>query len=207
MTPATEPQPRTRPGGRSARVRAAVIDALLAELAENGLGELTMEGVARRAGVNKTTLYRRWGSKEELLLDALLERGERRVPIPDTGSLRDDLLTVARGIAASVAPSEIDAMVRAFAADPSTDSKLVEAARHFWAVRFSLLGEMVERAIERGELPRGTEPKPLIEGLLGRIYLRLLVTREPLDDGFLVELADWLVSRPAASPSRSHGAR
>jgi AcrR family transcriptional regulator len=202
MTPATEPHPRTRPGGRSARVRVAVIDALLAELAENGLGELTMEGVARRAGVNKTTLYRRWGSKEELLLDALLDRGQRRVPIPDTGSLRDDLLTVAHQIADSVAPSEIDAVIRAFAADPSTDSKLVEAARRFWAVRFSLLGSMVERAIERGELPTGTEPKPLIEALLGAIYLRVLVTREPLDDGFLVQLADWLVNRPVARPSR-----
>jgi AcrR family transcriptional regulator len=207
MPPTPEPQPRTRPGGRSARVRAAVIDALLAELAENGLGELTMEGVARRAGVNKTTLYRRWGSKEELLLDALLDRGERRVPIPDTGSLRDDLLTVAHQIAASVVPSEIDAVIRAFAADPSTDSKLVEAARHFWEVRFSLLGSMVERAIERGELPAGTEPKPLIEALLGAIYLRVLVTREPLDDGFLVQLADWLVNRPAARPSRSRRAR
>lgn len=202
MPPTPEPQPRTRPGGRSARVRAAVIDALLAELAENGLGELTMEGVARRAGVNKTTLYRRWGSKEELLLDALLDRGERRVPIPDTGSLRDDLLTVARQIAASVATSEIDAVIRAVTANPSTDSKLVEAARHFWEVRFSLLGSIVERAIERGELPAGTEPKPLIEALLGAIYLRVLVTREPLDDGFLVQLADWLVNRPAARPSR-----
>jgi AcrR family transcriptional regulator len=207
MPPTTEPQPRTRPGGRSARVRAAVIDALLAELAENGLGELTMEGVARRAGVNKTTLYRRWGSKEELLLDALLDRGERRVPIPDTGSLREDLLTVARQIVASVAPPEIDAAIRAFAADPSTDSKLVEAARHFWEVRFSLLGSMVERAIERGELPDGTEPKPLIEALLGAIYLRMLVTREPLDDGFLIQLADWLVNRREAQPSRSRRAQ
>jgi AcrR family transcriptional regulator len=188
-------------------VRTAVIDALLAELAENGLNELTMEGLARRAGVDKTTLYRRWGSKEELVLEALLELGESRVPIPDTGSLRDDLLTVAREIAASLATPETDAVVRAGAADPSPNSKLVAAVREFWAVRFSLLGEMVERAIKRGELPAGTPPKPLIEGLLGGIYLRLLVTREPLDDGFLVELADWLVGRPAARRSRPRAAR
>ena len=89
-------------------------------------------------------------------------------------------------------------VVRAAAADPRPDSKLVEAARGFWVVRFSLLGEMVERAIERGELPAGTAPKPLIESLLGAIYLRLLVTREPLDDAFLIGLADWLVGRGAA---------
>jgi AcrR family transcriptional regulator len=187
-------RPIARPGGRSARVRAAVIEALLGELAEHGLAGTTMEGVARRAGVNKTTLYRRWGSKEDLVLDALLEIGERRVPIPDTGSLRDDLLTVAREIVASVSTPEADAVVRAAAADPGPDSKLVAAVRQFWAVRFGLLGTMVERAIERGELPADTDPKPLIEGLLGGIYLRVLVTREPLDDAALVRLADWLAA-------------
>src|SRR3954453_8098435 len=123
--------PIPRPGGRRARVRASVIDALVGELAEHGLTGTTMEGVARRAGVNKTTLYRRWGSKEELVLDALLELGERRVPIPDTGSLRDDLLKVAREIVASVSTPEADAVVRAAAADPGPDSKLVAAVREF----------------------------------------------------------------------------
>jgi AcrR family transcriptional regulator len=172
-----------------------VIEALFDELAERGFHELTIEGLARRAGVNKTTLYRRWGSKEELVLDALLQLGERRVPIPDTGSLRDDVLKFAREIASSLATPEADAVVRAAAADPSTDSKLVDAVRAFWAVRFPLLSEIVERAIERGDLPHGTAPKPIIELLLGGIYLRLLVTREPLDDAFLVELADSIVSR------------
>jgi AcrR family transcriptional regulator len=189
---------RTRPGGRSARVRAAVIDALLAELAERGVGSTSMEAVARRAGVNKTTLYRRWGSKEELILDALLELGERRVPIPDTGSLHDDLLTVAREIVASLSTPEADAVVRAAAAEPGQDSKLVAATRQFWAVRFSLLATIVTRAIERGELPEGTDPKPLVEGLLGGIYLRVLVTREPLDDDTLVGLADWLTQAASA---------
>jgi AcrR family transcriptional regulator len=190
---------KPRPGGRSARVRSAVVESLLGELAEHGVGGTTMEGVARRAGVNKTTLYRRWGSKEELILDALLELGERRVPIPDTGSLHDDLLTVAREIVASVSTPEADAVVRAGAAEPGDDSKLVAAVREFWAVRYGLLGQIVTRAVERGELPAGTDPRPIIDGLLGGIYLRLLVTREPLGDDVLVGLADWL-TRAASSP-------
>jgi AcrR family transcriptional regulator len=182
-----------RPGGRSARVRRAVIEALFAELIENGLGGLTMDGLARRAGVNKTTLYRRWGSKEAIVLEAMLERGEELVPIPDKGSLRDDLLTVAREIATSLATPESEAIVRAGAGEGS-DSRIAHAARAFWQVRFRLLGEMVERAIKRGEVPKATDPKPIVEGLLAGIYLRLLVTREPLDDEFLAGLADRLAS-------------
>jgi hypothetical protein len=104
-------------------------------------------------------------------------------------------VTVAREIVASVSTPEADAVVRAAAADPGPDSKLVAAVRQFWSVRFGLLGTMVERAIERGELPADTDPKPLIEGLLGGIYLRVLVTREPLDDAVLVRLADWLAAQ------------
>jgi AcrR family transcriptional regulator len=198
---------KTRPGGRSARVRAAVIGALFGELIDAGFGRLTMDRIARRAGVNKTTLYRRWGSKEELVLDAMLERGEELVPIPDTGSLREDLLTVAREIAASLATPESEALVRAVAGEPA-DSKIAEAARAFWGVRFRLLGEMVDRAIQRREVPKGTDPKPILEALLAGIYLRLLITREPLDDAFLVGLAGRIaVNRPrGVSSSRAGGA-
>jgi AcrR family transcriptional regulator len=192
---------KTRPGGRSARVRAAVIEALFAELIENGLGGTTIEGIARGASVNKTTVYRRWGSKEAIVLDALLERGEQLVPIPNTGSLRADLVTVAREIASSLATPESEAIVRASAGERS-DSRIADAARAFWQVRFRLLGEMVERAIERGEVPNGTDPKPIVEGLLAGIYLRMLVTREPLDDEFLAGLADRLAASSANFASR-----
>jgi AcrR family transcriptional regulator len=187
----------TRPGGRSARVRAAVIDSLLGELSDHGFGDTTMEGIARRAGVNKTTLYRRWGSREHLLLDAMLELGERRVPIPDTGSLREDLLTVGREIVANVTRPDTIGLVHALAAEARQNPELIAAARAFWEVRFSLLEEMVARGIERGELPAGTDPKPIVEGLLGGIYLRLLVTREPLDDEFLAGLASFLAAHGA----------
>jgi AcrR family transcriptional regulator len=192
---------KTRPGGRSARVRGAVMEALLTELVEKGLGAVTIEGIARRAGVNKTTLYRRWGSKEKLVLEAMLERGEQLVPIPDTGRLRDDLLTVAREIAASLATPESEAIVRAGASEPSA-SAIAAAARSFWEVRFRLLAQMVERATARGEVPADTDPKPTVEGLLAGIYLRLLVTREPLDDEFLTGLAERLAACARANPQQ-----
>src|SRR3712207_7398459 len=81
---------RARPGGRTARVRAAVLDATVAELAEHGYAELTVEAVAARAGVNKTTLYRRWGGKDGLLVDAVEAFGAGQAEVPDTGQVDED---------------------------------------------------------------------------------------------------------------------
>src|SRR5262245_7609675 len=104
--------PRTRPGGRSTRVRAATIAATLAELAESGYSGLTIVTVAKRAGVHKTTLYRRWGTRERLVLEAMLDRAGERIAVPDTGSLREDLLGLARTAAANAASPEVTAMAR-----------------------------------------------------------------------------------------------
>src|SRR6266496_3740796 len=101
MAEKTKPTiPRKRPGGRSARDRTAVLRAALEELIAVGYPSFSVEGVAERAGVHKTTLYRRWRNRENLLLEAMLEHGRENVPIPDTGSLRSDLLAYAKAIVA-----------------------------------------------------------------------------------------------------------
>src|SRR5215207_3763595 len=88
---AREAHARVRPGGRSARVRAAVLAATLQLLAERGYDQLELPAVARRAGVNITTVYRRWGARARLVGEALLERTRPLRPTPDTGALRTDL--------------------------------------------------------------------------------------------------------------------
>ena len=129
--PASAAQTTTAPaaGGRrrrgpSSRVRDAAIAATLAELAEHGYSALSLEKVARRAGVNKTTLYRRWGTREELVLEAMLERAGEHIPVPDTGSLRQDLLQLARTAAANAATPEVAAMARVVASESGRDSRL-----------------------------------------------------------------------------------
>jgi AcrR family transcriptional regulator len=181
-------------GGRSARVRADAIAATLAELAERGYRALSLESVARRAGVHKTTLYRRWGTREELVLDAMLDRAGEHISVPDTGSLRDDLLELARTAAANAATPEVAAMARAVAAESPHDGRLAAANRRFWAERLALDGVIVERAIERGEVAAGTEPGRVIESVLGPIHLRLLLTGEPVDDAFLEDIVDVVVN-------------
>jgi AcrR family transcriptional regulator len=174
-------------------VRADAIAATLAELAERGYSALSLEGVARRAGVHKTTLYRRWGTREELVLDAMLERAGEHIPVPDTGSLREDLLELAGAAAVNAASPEVAAMARAVAAESPRDGRLAEANRRFWAERLALDGVIVERAIERGEVAAGIEPARVIESVLGPIHLRLLLTGEPVDHAFLKEIVDVVV--------------
>jgi AcrR family transcriptional regulator len=191
-----------RPGGRSARVRADVLEAALAELAEVGYGSLSLEGVARRAGVHKTTIYRRWGTRETLVLDAMLERGRETVPIPDTGSLREDLLAYGREIAESLKSSdEVVGTIRAIASVGDDDSPLADASHRFWQERYELAGEMVERAISRGEVPPDTDPKTVVQAVVATIYFRLLLSREPITDHFLQSVAK-LAGSSADRPNR-----
>ncbi|HEX2466872.1 MAG TPA: TetR/AcrR family transcriptional regulator [Solirubrobacterales bacterium] len=207
-----KPSPATarRPGGRSARVRAAVIAATLTELADGGYSALSLEGVARRAGVHKTTLYRRWGTREKLVLEAMLARAGERISVPDTGSVRTDLLELARSAAANAATPEVAAMARAVAAQEPHNPRLAAANQRFWAERLALDAVIVERAIERGEVAAGTDPRRAIESVLGPIHLRLLLTGEPIDRAFLEGVVDVVmdgIARPQALDGRGEGVR
>src|SRR5215210_6400524 len=93
----------TRPGGRTARVRATVLEATVAELIEHGYAGLTVEGVAARAGVNKTTLYRRWGGRDALIVDAVEAFAAAEAKVPDSGDIEEDLRLWARSILATLA--------------------------------------------------------------------------------------------------------
>jgi AcrR family transcriptional regulator len=199
----TSVKPKRRPGGRSARVRSAVLNAALEELAAVGYGSLSLEGVARRAGVHKTTLYRRWGNRENLILDAMLERGSERVPIPDTGSLRTDLLELGKAIASSVRAPEVEGTTRAIASIADRDSPLAEASRRFWGIRLELDGQVVERAISRGEIPPGTDPALVVEAVIAPIYFRLLMTDEKLDENFLENLSGLVAAGARAQPEKT----
>jgi AcrR family transcriptional regulator len=185
--------PKRRPGGRSSRVRAAAIAATLAELSEHGYAALSLERVARRAGVNKTSLYRRWGTREQLVLEAMLAQVGEHVSVPDTGSLRDDLLELARTAAANAARPEVAAMARAVAAQAPHDAKLAAATARFWSERLAIDGAIVERAIERGEVRPGVQPAEVIEAVIGPIHLRLLLTGEPVDRPFVERIVDTVV--------------
>ncbi len=181
-------QERPRPIGRGPKVRAAVLAATIAAMAEIGCTALTVEDVARRAGVHKTTIYRRWQDRESLIADALTETIAPRVPVPDTGEIAADLRELARAIIRWNTSPTGQAVLAAMVSDAARLPEIAAAKRRFFADRFRRNAPIVTRAIGRGELPPGTDPEAVIKALIAPIYLRLLLTIEPVDEG-TVELA------------------
>jgi len=173
-----------RPGGRSARVRSAVLGATVEILAGEGYEHLSVESVAARAGVHKTTVYRRWPTKADLVADAVRERAQQLVPVPDTGTLAGDLRALARSIAGNIGSDVGTRMARTLIAAAVVSDEIAATQREFWAERFALTGVIVERAIARGELPPRTDARFVLETLIGPLYVRLLLTGEPIDAKF-----------------------
>jgi AcrR family transcriptional regulator len=171
-----------RPGGRSARVRAAVLTAARGLLVE-GYAELTVERIAQAAGVNKTSVYRRWTDLEGVLGDLLSEYASEVVPIPDTGDLDTDLealaLLVRRGMTGE--PGEL---IAALAAAAPRNPRAAQIVRGFFTERFELAKAVVDHAVTRAELPQGTDARAAIEFLGAPFFLRLLVVDRPIDEEF-----------------------
>ncbi|GAA3142423.1 TetR/AcrR family transcriptional regulator [Nonomuraea roseoviolacea] len=171
-----------RPVGRGAKVRAAVHAATLAELVDKGYAALTVEGVAQRAGVHKTTVYRRWKDRESLLVDALAEHLAADVPVPDTGTVEDDLRALARSLVQSYTSPTGRAVLAAMFTGAAHLPEIAAAGGHVFRDRLTRAEPVVRRAVERGELPVGTDPGEVLRTLAAPVYLRLLVTGDPVDE-------------------------
>lgn len=172
----------SRPAGKRPRrpdVDVAVTRAALELLAERGYRGLTMEAVARRSGVAKTTIYRRFTGKLDLLRAAIERLASERISEPDTGSLRSDLEETVRMMARATAPPW-GAVVAAVVGEAHHNPELREAAATFVMRWRTVFRRMLWRAVERAELPAGTDLDLLIDMLVGPLYYRLLVTGGPV---------------------------
>lgn len=170
----------SRPGGRTARTRATVLDATVAELVEHGYAALNVESVAARAGVNKTTIYRRWGGKDSLIVDAIESFAAAQADVPDSGDIDEDLQLWARSILATLTGPVSGPLVRAVFGGAGDSAQVRDLRHRFWLIRSTLVRPMVERAIKRGQLPAGTIAEEVIKHVGAPLYYRLLVLAEPL---------------------------
>ncbi|WP_040699925.1 TetR/AcrR family transcriptional regulator [Nocardia vinacea] len=188
----SETEIRRRTGGRSARVRQAVLDATLQLAAEDGPDAVSIPEVARIAGVHETSIYRRWGTREHVILDALLSYSSQQLPIPDTGTVREDLIDFARSIATYQASPLGIALARAMAV-AEDDSVLASNRIQFWQSRFDLARVMIDRGVARGELPETVDAAMALEALIAPVHFRALLTRQPVDEPFLARVVDQLL--------------
>ena len=195
---ATRAVRQVRPGGRSARVHASVLEAAFAVLTEKGLEDFAVADVAARAGVHETSIYRRWGTRTALAVDACLQFAEVALPIPNTGSLRSDLVALLRSVAGTLAsPQGRSMLALTVARDPSS----VAARRKYWQERFSLARAIFDRAVSREEFPVQTDPIAFLELLIAPLYFRLLVTAEPIEEWQSIDALDQLLRAYQCAPS------
>src|ERR1700683_5735222 len=165
---------------RGEHVRQPGWAAAFEEVVANGFDGATVAGVAKRSGVHETTVYRRWVTRENLLVAALLERSADAIPAPDTGSIKGDLLAIVREVLAYVGSPAGTAILRA--ATLPVDHAYADAREAFWARRLDALSPVVARGVERGELRADTDGRLLLGMLIAPVHGRLLLTGEPVGD-------------------------
>ncbi len=184
----TVPDVHKRPGGRAARVRTAILAATRDEFEASGYGGLSAGRIAERAGVNRSTIHRRWNTLDDLLADALVDRAAAAVPAPDTGSGRDDLRLLLRSIASYISTDAARARIRAMVGDAARSPMIGALAKSIWTTRFQVGEEVISRAAARGEIRADMPPATIFTTLVGPLYVRLLLTSERIDDNFIDDI-------------------
>jgi AcrR family transcriptional regulator len=168
-----------RPGGRTARTRAAVLEAVTGELVEYGYTGASVERIAARAGIAKTTIYRRWGGLNGLLADLMAGYAAQEIPVPEEDDLGSDLRALSRAVVTSLRDPAIGAafasIVSAAVRDPAARGVLAR----FIAGRAAAMSAIVDRAAQRGEVPASTDSAQVIQTVTAQLFYRLLVLGEP----------------------------
>lgn len=204
MSSSTRPEaPRTGRTGRprSAEADAAILEATRASLVELGWSKLTMGDVAARAGVAKTTLYRRWANKNELVVDAVAVLFDE-LELPDRGSLAADVEGVVLQFAELLEQPETKTALMGVVAESTTDEALRGRVRSAIVERQKrLVVEGRRRAQARGELPYEDDPEAaarntdlIFDVVAGAVVHRALVSAEPVDEEWARRFTGLLVS-------------
>jgi AcrR family transcriptional regulator len=183
-------------------ITTAIRKALMQELAAVGYGRLSIEAVARRAGVSKTAVYRRWSSKLDLVLETVVAAAGSKLPALDTGSLRGDLnllfQVVTQALRHPLASQIIPDLLAEAARNPTLDQALQQVLR---SKQQEIGGRLVERAVRRGELPAGLDLDAAVDLIVGPLYWRLAIARAVPSDAYLAALVDAVAAGLAAAPA------
>jgi AcrR family transcriptional regulator len=179
---------------RIERSRRVILEAALEELGRVGYGALTIEAVAARAGVGKSTIYRHWPGKLALLEDAFRTL-KARPDLPETGSLRERVTAYLEHLARLIEESTYSACMPAMIEAAERDPQVREFHCAFSTERRADLVEVLRDAARTGELPNGTNPELLADALIGPIVMRRLMFAETFDPKQVPALVDQVLPR------------
>ena len=185
-------------------ITTAIRRAVMQELATVGYARLSIEAVARRAGVSKTAIYRRWRSKLELVLEIVSAIAGHRLPLLDTGSLRGDLEMLLRimvkALQHPLASQIIPDLLAEAARNPQISETLQQALRGY---QRSVGEQLIGRAVERGELSVPADPDGAVDLIVGPLYWRLAIARSPLPPAELPRVAAAIAAALEVACQRS----
>ena len=180
---------RPRDPSRDGVIRAAI----LSLLAEVGYGALTMDAVAAQAGVGKATIYRRWRTKEDLVVDTIAEVNRAQMPVPDTGSLEGDLRAMLHAVVAGInGPSgaATQALLSTIPHNPALAEAFRDGPLGVWGQGF---GQIFTKAEERGELRPGLAGTVVSEVIGAPLVQRWLVSGLPVTEEYADEVLEQIV--------------
>lgn len=180
-------------------MRQTVLAAAYDEIVHNGATDATIAGVAARSGVHETTIYRRWATREQLFVDALLGRSASAIPVPDTGSTRQDLLEFVTDVARHLASPEGRATLQMCAALGGAESA-DQYRQTFWGRRAELVQPVLQRGVERGDLRPDVDPRLMLEAMVAPLHARILLTGEPVDADVAGQLVDLVLTGAESLP-------
>jgi AcrR family transcriptional regulator len=194
MTPEERSDPPRRGRGRPRRegADAQILDTTLAVLEEKGYSDLTVDEVAERTKVAKTTIYRRWASKGALVAAAVATRVTPFVP-PDTGTLEGDLLAVATR-AYTILSGDLGRIFAGLIGESQLDPDLREIMLTSTRQRRQLYEGVVKRGIERGELARDVDVELLVDLVVGALWNRLLITQAALRESLPRDIVQMVLN-------------
>jgi TetR/AcrR family transcriptional regulator, regulator of autoinduction and epiphytic fitness len=179
---------------RVERSRQVILRAALGELGEAGYGAFTIESVAARAGVAKSTIYRHWPDKISLIGDAFEAAHEHSVPSVEGLTARESLQRLLCHVAEVVVDSVFSSCIPALIEGAERDPRLREFRNRYSALRRQSLTGLIARGVADGEFRAAVDPELAAQALLGPIFYRRLMTSEPFDPHRVGDLIDMMLS-------------
>lgn len=184
--------PAKRPGGRAALVSARIFDATLVLLVEKGFAGFSLSDLAERAGVTRSTLYRRWPLKSALILDAIAARINQQILLADTGGFQGDFTAALTGLSMFLASPVGRAAISAGLEIDRTET-VVAQWKALGDARLAAIRAIFERAIARGEFPADGDWEAFLAAAAGAMYFRVIVTSRNPDPAWIARMMKMLL--------------